>query len=164
MAKTGFSLVIDQFKNNNYLPLLAVSCWAANYRWNATHINVRMGCSLFLLPLFCLMKPLIGAVVIYFPKFRFIIAHIIQFCKGRARQTFLNLLGVNVLWVLIWPKQRSIFSWLYNMLYIFKTSLYSLGKDKYNLLYKLLCNKLWLGTEHITYDHINTIYALKTPI
>ena len=37
-----------------------------------------------------------------------------------------------------------------NMFYIFKTSLYSLWKDKYNFLDSILYNKLLSGTEHMT--------------
>ena len=71
-------------------------------------------------------------------------AHILSILQ---RLIFLHKLGLNILQIK--PAQTPRFSWLYNMLHILKTYIYSLWKDKYNLLYKMLYNKLELGTEHI---------------
>ena len=53
-----------------------------------------------------------------------------------AELTFLNILCLNVLSRAPKPTQRE--SWLYNMLYIFKTCRYSLWKDKYMVKYKVI--------------------------
>ena len=61
------------------------------------------------------------------------------------------VLNINVF--LSRPKQTPIFCWLYNMLYVFKTSLYSFGKDKYNLLDQLLYKK---------YNQVQNILCMPT--
>ena len=101
------------------------SCWAAI----TMHVPLCRWCSLFLS---CsLQGNHCQGQSRWSYIFRFIIAHILlvlQICKGLffkhkciPQQT-----------------QADTFGRLYNMLYIFKTSLYSLWKDKYNLLDKLL--------------------------
>ena len=57
--------LIDQFKNKYVKVTNKYSFWAANYRWNAMHIQLCMWCSLFPPFLFSPMKPLIGTVVLY---------------------------------------------------------------------------------------------------
>ena len=89
--------------------------WPVNHRWNAMHIQPCMWCSLFPPLLFSSLKPLLRAVNLYHQlhhcpyPFSFAVKHTL--CKCTLNQEYIYT-------------------------YIFKTSLHSFWKDKYNF-------KLW---------------------
>ena len=105
-------MLIDQFKNLLRKQINTChSCWAANHRWNATHILLCLWCSLLPPLLFPSMKQNIGLLLPMSYQFcrgcHFNLKNIFglllptscQFCRGWHSK---KMLGINVL--LIQPK------------------------------------------------------------
>ena len=113
------------------------------------------------------MKIWIGTVVLYLQFYHCHLPISIQFAEADILKHTSLLLGENVL---LSNPSRQLFS--VSNITCYKTTLYSLWKDKYNILHvedkfnmlhELFHNKLYLETEHITYDYCFTLHTLKTP-